>query len=344
MSSMKRSSADVVEIGGIRIRRGERESVRIRVARLPTGGWLTLPIHVIRGDGSGPTLFLSGAVHGDEVDGVEITRQVLRRLHPDDLAGTLLAAPVINLLGLLAGSRYLPDRRDLNRSFPGSPAGSVAARLAHLFMTEVVERCSYGIDYHCGSDDRENLPQVRANLDDDETRRLARAFAAPITIHAPSPGGSLRRAAVDRGTRVLLYEAGEARRFTKRAVRVGVAGTLNVMAALQMVDTPVDPRPGDGRVAGSPTDPPTTVESRVRRWVRAARSGVCRLDVELGEWVEEGQVLGEVTNALGRETAPVRSRASGIVIGRRINPIVFQGEALVHIAVVEEDAPGQPGP
>jgi predicted deacylase len=331
---MKRSSEDGFEIGGTRIDAGERASVRIRVARLPAGGWLSLPVHVIRGASTGPTLFLSGAIHGDEVDGVEITRQVLLHLAPERLAGTLLAAPVVNLPGLLAGSRYLPDRRDLNRAFPGSATGSVAARLAHLFMTEVVERCSHGIDYHCGSDDRENLPQVRADLDDDETRRLARAFAAPITIHAPAPEGSLRRAAVDRGTRVILYEAGEARRFTKAAVRAGVAGTLNVMAALGMVEATAA-APG-GSAAGGRVP---TVESRQRRWVRAARSGLCRIDVDLGERVEEGQVLGEVTGPLGGETVAVRSRASGLVIGRRINPVVFQGEALVHIAVLTEDLP-----
>ena len=321
--SMKRSSVAPFEIGGTRVEAGDRASVRLRVARLPAGGWLSLPIHVIHGAEPGPTLFLSGAIHGDEVDGVEIARQVTHRLRPDTLAGTLLAAPVVNLPGLLTGSRYLPDRRDLNRSFPGSAAGSLASRLAHFFMSEVVERCSHGIDYHCGSDDRENLPQVRANLDDDETRRLARAFAAPITIHAPSPEGSLRRAAVEQGTRVILYEAGEARRFTPAAVRAGVEGTMNVMAALGMR--------GGGEADGSPG----TVESRTRLWIRAIRSGVCRIDVQLGERVEEGQVLGEISNALGRETAPVRSRASGLVIGRRINPIVFQGEALVHIAIVD---------
>ena len=302
---MKRSSSDVLEIGNARIARGEQETVRLRVSRIPTGGWLTLPVRVLHGAQSGPTM----------------------------------AAPVINLLGLLEGSRYLPDRRDLNRSVPGSRTGSVAARLANLFMTEVVDRCSYGIDYHCGSDGRENLPQVRANLDDDETRRLARAFSAPIMIHAPSPDGSLRRAAVDRGTRVLLYEAGEARRFTPPAIRAGVAGTLNVMAALEMVDTPSGTAPEESASTGPDNAPRTTVESRRRRWVRASRSGVCRLDVELGQHVEEGEVLGEVTNVLGRETAPVRSRASGVVIGRRINPIVFQGEALVHIAVVAEGKP-----
>ncbi len=291
------------------------------MARLPAGGSLSLPVDLMHGREPGPALFLSGAIHGDELDGVEITRRVLTRLDPARLAGTVVAVPIVNLPGLVAESRYLPDRRDLNRSFPGGARGSLAARLAHLFMREIADRCSHGIDFHCGSDDRENLPQVRANLDDEETRRLARAFAAPITIHAPAPAGSLRRAAVARGSRVLLYEGGEARRFTASAIRVGVQGTMRVLAALGMIDD------DNGNHTGA--DP---LESRKRRWVRASRSGICILDVELGQRVRKGERLGEITNPLGTETAPVHSRASGVVIGRRIHPIVYQGEALVHIA------------
>lgn len=325
MHAMKKSSVAPFDIGDTSIEPGERRTLRIRVVRLPAGGWLSLPFHVVHGAAPGPALFLSGAIHGDEVDGVEITRQVLKTIRPEDLSGTVVAAPVINLPGLLAGSRYLPDRRDLNRSFPGSATGSLAARLAHLFMREVVERCSYGIDFHCGSDDRENLPQVRANLDDPDTRRLAHAFAAPVTIHAPAPDGSLRKAAVTRGIRVLLYEAGEARRFTPAAIRAGVLGTARVLSALGMLS---------GDCTGSGTAA-STIESRKRRWVRAPRSGVCRLDVELGQHVTKGETVGEITNALGLETAAVRSRAAGVVIGRRINPIVYQGEALVHVAELE---------
>ncbi len=320
------------EIGEVQVEPGTRRSLQIPVARLPAGGWLSLPIHVFHGSKPGPALFLSGAIHGDEVDGVEITRQVLERLRPEALSGTVLAAPIINLPGLLSGSRYLPDRRDLNRAFPGTANGSLASRLAHLFMEEVVGRCSHGIDFHCGSDDRDNLPQIRADLDDELTYDLARAFAAPITIHAPAPAGSLRRAGVARGTRVLLYEAGEARRFTPAAVRAGVRGTLRMMAALDMITGESVDGVGRGDGDGAPV-----LESRTRRWVRAGRSGICRLDVELGQHVAKGETLGEITNALGLETAAVRSRAAGVVIGRRINPIVYQGEALVHIADIEEN-------
>lgn len=328
---MRKSRIASFEIGDIRVDPGRRERLRIPVARLPAGGSLSLPVDLIHGREPGPALFLSGAIHGDELDGVEITRRVMNRIEPARLAGTVVAVPIVNLPGLVAESRYLPDRRDLNRSFPGNPNGSLAARLAHLFMREIADRCSHGIDFHCGSDDRENLPQVRANLDDEETCRLARAFAAHITIHAPAPAGSLRRAAVARGSRVLLYEAGEARRFTASAIRVGVRGTMRVLAALGMIDD------NGNHTAAAP------VESRKRRWVRASRSGICILDTELGQRVRQGELLGEITNPLGTETAPVRSRASGVVIGRRIHPIVYQGEALVHIAEVEPQPDDQAG-
>jgi predicted deacylase len=325
--SMKRSSPEPFEIGDARVEPGTRETLHLPVARLPAGGWLSLPVHVVHGAAPGPAVFLSGAIHGDELDGVEITRQVIARLGPDDIAGTVVALPIVNLPGLLAEARYLPDRRDLNRAFPGTATGSLAARLAHLFTTEVVDRCAWGIDFHCGSDDRENLPQVRADLDDEDTRRLALAFGGPIVIHADAPAGSLRRAAVKRGTRVLLYEAGEARRFTAPAIRTGVAGTLRVLAALGMTDGV----PERGNAAEQAAPP---LESRKRRWVRASRSGVCRLDVGLGDRVSTGDVLGEITDVLGMDSDPVRSRATGLVIGRRINPLVYQGEALVHIAEV----------
>jgi predicted deacylase len=328
---MKRSSVGPFEVADAAVTPGARERLQLPVARLPAGGWLSLPIEVVHGAEPGPAVFLSGTIHGDELDGLEIIRRVLDGVRPESLAGTVVAAPIVNLPGLVAESRYLPDRRDLNRAFPGSANGSLAARLAHLFMTEVVRRCSHGIDFHCGSDDRENLPQVRADLDDDETRRLARAFGAPVTIHAQAPAGSLRRAAVRGGGRVLLYEAGEARRFTASAIRTGAAGARRVLAALGMVDAAED-------------GPPSTVECRTRRWVRAGRSGVCRLDVELGDEVRKGEVLGEISNALGTERSPVRSRASGIVIGRRIHPIVYQGEALVHIAEPEPPEPAPTGP
>ncbi len=325
---MPRNSERAFEIAATRIAPGSRGRCQIEVARLPAGGWLSLPIEILHGSEPGPSVFLSGAIHGDELDGVEITRRVLDALSPSRIRGTLVAAPIVNLPGVVAETRYLPDRRDLNRSFPGSASGSLGSRLAHLFMREVVQRCSHGIDFHCGSDDRENLPQVRANLDDEDTRRLAMAFGAPVAIHAPAPAGSLRRAAVAGGARVLLYEAGEARRFTAAAITTGVRGTMRVLAELDMIDPPADEAP------------PVSAESRRRRWVRASRSGLFLCSVALGDRVRRGDSLGMIRNVGGTEEVAVRARTAGLVIGRRINPITYQGEALVHIAEIASGATG----
>lgn len=311
-----------LSLGGSDIAAGTRVRVDLPVARITTGDWLSLSVEVLHGRRAGPTLWLTGAIHGDEIDGIEIIRRTLARLDPKTLAGTVIAVPVVNLFGFVSESRYLPDRRDLNRSFPGSERGSLASRLAHMLMQEVVARGDWGIDFHCGSDDRENLPQIRANLDDTETRRLARTFGAPITIHGKPPDGALRKAALDADCRTLLYEGGEAGRFTESAIRPGVEGVRRVMQALGMVD-------------GEKTRPPRTLETRTRRWVRAGRSGICRIEAELGQRVRKGETLGEVTDPFGDGGQPLVARVAGMVIGRRVNPLVYQGEAVVHIAEIE---------
>jgi predicted deacylase len=313
------ATADLV-IGGVSIPPGRRESIELPIARLVTGSMLTLPVVVVRGDRPGPAVWLSGALHGDEVDGMEIIRRALDRVTTDSLAGTLVAAPIVNVFGFVAESRYLPDRRDLNRSFPGSANGSLAARLAHLFMTEVVDHCDYGIDLHSGSDDRANLPQVRGDLDDTRISEIAHAFGAPVTVHVKAPAGSLRAEAARRGARTVVYEAGQARRFTAHAIDVGVAGVFNVLSFLGLI----------GESASGPTQ---TITVRETRWLRASRGGICRLTVELGQHVRKGEQLGIVADALGGDAVKVTATRGGVVLGRRLNPLVHRGEALIHIGV-----------
>ncbi|HMB68621.1 MAG TPA: succinylglutamate desuccinylase/aspartoacylase family protein, partial [bacterium] len=215
--------------------------------------------------------------------------------------------------------------RDLNRSFPGTSRGSLAARLADVFMREIVEHCSHGIDLHTGSDHRRNLPQVRANLENEETRRCALAFGAPVIIDAHTRDGSLRDAASRRGKHVLLYEAGEPQRFNRDAVRTGVRGVLRVLEALEMVE------PG---TAPPPRVPPTIATTT--RWVRARKGGLVRLEVDLGARVERGERLGVVADAFGADAAELKAPEPGIVIGRANNPVARQGDALVHLATVFE--------
>lgn len=313
-------------IGNVRVRAGSTQEVELPITRLVTGGDVSLPVRVIHGREPGPTVWVNAAIHGDEVLGVEVIRRALAPLSGRTLRGTLLAVPVVNVLGFMNGDRYLPDRRDLNRSFPGSARGSLASRIAHLFMSEVVSKCDVGIDLHTGSDRRTNLPQIRADLDDPRTRELAEAFGAPAMLHARVRDGSLRQAARDRGAIVLLYEAGEALRFDEGPITVGVEGVRRVLTALDMID----PTPGE---SPDPTsDPPSPVEVRGSGWVRARGTGILHLEVGLGEFVEEGRRLGGLSDTFGRRVRLVHADRDGIVIGLTTAPIVNAGDALVHIA------------
>jgi uncharacterized protein len=313
---------EVIRVGEHRIARGERVRLELPAARLATGSPLALPVEVLHGVQPGPRVWLCAAIHGDELNGVEVIRQVLGECSPRRLAGTLVAVPIVNVFGFITGSRYLPDRRDLNRSFPGSIRGSLAARIAHLFMKEVVEGSDLGIDLHTGSADRTNLPQIRADLDDPRTRELARAFGAPLAIHSGLRDGSLRAAAGARGTRVLVYEGGEPRRFNRGPIEAGVMGTLRVLAALGMRRTTLPP-------------PGPVLESRSTAWIRAGRSGLFRAEVEPGSRVTKGQRLGVIKDAFGDQALRVKARTGGVVIGLSLQPHVNRGDALIHVAEVE---------
>lgn len=308
---------------GLPVRPGTRRQVSLPAGRLPSGTELTLPIEVVHGAHSGPTIWLSGAIHGDEIVGVEIIRRVLEHIDERRLSGTLIAVPVVNVFGFVAESRYLPDRRDLNRSFPGSARGPLASRLARLFVDQVLKVSDVGIDFHAGSDDRTNLPQVRGNLDDPETRRLAYAFGPPLVVHSKTIKGTLRETALKEGKRVLLFEGGEPRRFSTHAVEAGVAGALRTMHALGMTDEP-------GAVPS-----PEPAESRSTSWARAPKGGIFRLAVDLGARVQKGQLLGIISGPAGRGGREVRSRVAGMVMGYAVNPLVHQGDGLVHIAELE---------
>ncbi|TVP76112.1 MAG: hypothetical protein EA352_06525 [Gemmatimonadales bacterium] len=314
---------DPLRIGGTEVAPGTRRRVELPAHKLATGTALPIPVEVVHGAHAGPKVWLSGAIHGDELNGIEVIRQVTSELQARHLRGSVVAVPIVNLLGFMAESRYLPDRRDLNRSFPGSPRGSLASRLAHLFLEEVVNGCDLGIDLHTGSDDRTNAPQVRANLDDPGTAELARAFGAPLLIHAAVRDGSLRAAATQRGARVLVFEGGEARRFDRRVIEAGTRGVLRVLAAL-------------GMRTASPSPPEQEpLVCRTTQWVRASRAGLFRLDVEPGEPVERGRQLGVIRDAFGDMRVPVRARRSAVVVGCTRKPVVNRGDALIHLGQTE---------
>lgn len=318
-SGRKRQS---IKVGGFRIEPGSRETVELEIPHLYTHTNMVMPVHVIHGRQPGPVMFVNAALHGDELTGVAVIHRLMQQKLLDRVRGTLLVVPVVNLYGFIHQSRYLPDRRDLNRSFPGSERGSLAARLADLFMEEIVSRASHGIDLHSGAIHRINLPQVRANLEHPEARELARAFGAPVVLHSQLRDGSLREAVAETDTPVLLYEAGEALRVDEYSVRTGMRGIINVMRAIGMLP----------KSRSTTLRAPAPYFSRSSSWVRAPMSGMMFLTTPLGAWVDESDVLGEIVDPFGSGRMQIKAPCSGIVIGRTQIPLTNEGDAVIHIA------------
>lgn len=315
-------------IGGHRIPPGKTVQIEMPVVRLYTDTDISMPVHVIRSRREGPTVFVSAAVHGDELNGIEIIRRLIRLKTLRLSAGTLILVPMVNVYGVLNQSRYMPDRRDLNRCFPGSTSGSLAGIVAHTFLSEIVGHCQYGIDLHTGAIHRSNLPQIRANLKDDETRRLAEVFGVPVLLNANLRDGSLREAAVDSGTRILLYEAGQALRFDELSIRAGVRGIQNVLAELGMVNR-------KQRRKGARTVNPFVANTSA--WTRANASGIVHNLKNLGDDVQKGDALAQIGSPFGEVFATVRAARSGIIIGKQNIPLVQEGDAMFHIAYFSEE-------
>jgi len=285
---------------------------------------LSMPVQVMRGRREGPVLFVSGAVHGDEIVGVEIIRRLVRSKRLKSLKGTLITIPVVNVYGFINQTRYLPDRRDLNRCFPGSETGSLGARMAWQFKTQVLDRATHAVDLHTGAIHRDNLPQIRANLSNDDTGAMANAFGVPVVINSVLGEGTLREVAEAQGIPVITYEAGEALRFDESCIRAGVKGVLNVMHHLGMTGSRRTKAPAEPYIARSSS------------WVRAERDGVFLSLVALGAWIKKGDLIGRISSPFGGDDINIHAPAAGILVGRNNLPLVNEGEALYHIARFEE--------
>ncbi|MDO3385270.1 succinylglutamate desuccinylase/aspartoacylase family protein [Gilvimarinus sp. SDUM040013] len=308
-------------IGGVEIAPGETRSVDIPLAAMYTHTDVGLTVHIIHGKRPGPCLLVTAAVHGDEINGVDIIRRVLGIKELSKLRGTLMAIPVVNVHGFLNQSRYLPDGRDLNRCFPGSQQGSLAGRVAHTLVNEILQHCTHCIDLHTGARHRANLPQIRVDLSQQENQELALAFGSPVVLDAKLRDGSLRMAASERGIPLLLYEAGEALRFDEFSIRAGTRGIINVMRQLNML-------PRKSRLT---KDSNVTIADD-SRWVRAPISGVMRPLVQLGAKVKKRTVLAYISDPIGMNQIAVYSPAEAIVIGLTNLPLIHEGEALFHLA------------
>ncbi len=306
-------------IAGVNIPKGKEIKVNLELPKLyntPTH----LPIRVIRGKRNGPTVFISAAIHGDELNGIEIIRRVRKLNILKRLKGTVILVPIVNVYGIMTLSRYLPDRRDLNRSFPGSVKGSIASRIAKIFFDEVVSKCDLGIDLHTASIHKSNLPQIRTNVENEYTFKLAKAFEAPVILHSELRDGSLRAEAQEMGVPILLYEAGEALRFDETCIRIGVKGIINVLRENDMLP----------KVLRKTKKTPIT--SKSSRWIRTNESGMVRTIKALGDTVKEGEVIAYIDEPLDDDTFPIVAPFDGVIIGKSEIPLVQEGDAIFHIA------------
>lgn len=299
---------------------GSRHSVKLPAARLYNDTPVDLHVEVFHGVKKGPTLLVCAAIHGDELNGIEVCRRLLSEIDPKQLTGTVMIVPIVNVFGFIQQSRYLPDRRDLNRCFPGSERGALGSRLAHLFNETLVQRATHIVDLHTGAIHRSNLPQIRVNVDDADALKMAEAFGSPVILHAKDRDGSLRSIANESGIPLILYEAGEALRFDYAAIKAGVIGVKNVMKSLKML------RGSPRRQRVKP------VVARRSTWIRSEYDGLVIPKVELGQTINKGQVVAQSVNPHGEETFAIRSACSGIVIGFSNIPVANEGEALFNIA------------
>ena len=318
------SQAEPFEFGDSVIAPGSRAVVDIPFGKLYTHTELNIGAHVIHGKRPGPVLLITAALHGDEINGVEICRRLLKLPKINTLRGTLIVVPIVNTYGFVQQSRYLPDRRDLNRSFPGSEKGSLGSRMAWQFTDRILKKCTHVIDLHTGAIHRSNLPQVRATSRDKVSLKMAESFNAPIIIKAASRDGTMRGTANNLGIPIILYEAGEALRFDEQSIKIGVRGIVNVMHSLGMLRSV------------RKQEKTQSLFSKKSSWVRAEHDGIARYYFGLGQKVEVGDVLAHIYSPYSDFEVAITATFSGIIIGRNNLPLINEGEALFHIAEVSE--------
>ena len=313
-----------VEFAGIEILRGTNVTINLELPKLYHSP-MNLPIRVIRGKKDGPTIFISAAIHGDELNGIEIIRRFRKLSILKRLKGTVVLIPIVNIYGVMTLSRYMPDRRDLNRSFPGTKKGSLASRVAKVFFDEIVSKCDFGLDLHTASIHKSNLPQIRTNLDNKFTYNLAKIFEAPVVLHSELRDGSLRAQAQEKEIPVLLYEAGEALRFDETSIRIGVKGIVNILRELDML--PIVNRKRKYKIP---------IVARSSQWIRSTESGIIRTIKALGDTVKEDEVIAYVDEPLGDESFEIKAIFDGVIIGKSEIPLIQEGDAIFHIAKLKD--------
>ncbi len=318
--------AKTLTVLGTEIHPGTYQRLSWAATELFEGVPVSTPVLIVNGKLAGPTLCLTAAIHGDELNGIEMVRRVLHNLKPEKLSGAVLGVPIVNLQGFRRGSRYLPDRRDLNRFFPGNPTGSAASRIAHSFITEIVAHCDALIDLHTGSFERANLPQLRADLRNPDVVTLTQGFGATVILHSEPAAGTLRSAATALNIPAVTLEAGGPSELELQEVKHGVKGIETLLNTLGMVKKI--------RLWGEPE--PVYYRST---WVRANRGGILLADVKLGSTVRRGDLLGTITDPMNNASTKLYSPHSGRIIGMARNQVVMPGFAAFHIGIQTDETP-----
>lgn len=307
------------KLGGVTVPAGTARQIRLKVSERYTGDPINLPVHVVRAKRPGPTVFVSAAIHGDELNGMGVIHDLIFGEPIDLTHGTLVLVPVVNIFGLEVQSRYMPDRRDLNRSFPGSLSGSLTSRVARVFFDEIVSRCDFGVDLHTAAGGRTNFPNVRGDLTNPGVRRIAKAFGCELMVNGKGPDGSLRREAVRAGCPTIILEAGEPLKIEPSVLAIGLRGVRNVLREL-------------GMVAGEVETPSYQMRVNKSMWVRAEVGGILRFHVAPGDFVEEGEAVATNASVFGETQNQLLAPADGIVLGMTTLPTVKPGEPVCHLA------------
>ena len=306
---------------GQQIAPGESKDISLAVSESYSGMTVNIPIHVRRAKKDGPVVFVSGAPHGDEINGTGAIRQLVQEENLHLLCGTLILIPVLNILAFDRHSRYLPDRRDLNRAFSGSATGSLAGRMAKTIFEQIVMRCDYGIDLHSASVRRTNYPNVRGDLRNPEVKRMAEAFGCEVIMDGAGPKKSLRREATSAGCPTIIMEAGEVFKVEPGVVESAVRGVKNVLFELDMLDQP-------------PVSPDYQVTIKRSKWIRAEKGGFLEFHVAPGEVIEKDQPISTNTNLLGRDRQTICAPFNAVVIGMTTLPSVSPGEPICNLGML----------
>ncbi|WP_258104139.1 succinylglutamate desuccinylase/aspartoacylase family protein [Marinoscillum sp. MHG1-6] len=310
-----------MNINGRDILPGQEKNIRVAISKLPSHTPIDISITVYNAEQSGPTVLLMGGMHGDEINGVEIVRRMIENGYHRVSKGATICIPVLNVYGFIHFSRTVPDGKDVNRSFPGNKNGSLAARMADYLMKDVIPQIDLGVDFHTGGAERTNYPQTRCVMKDEQNVEMATAFHAPFALDSPYRSSSLRWAAAKQGKRILVYEGGQSSRFDEYAIQEGINGTRRLLRHLGMADDAPEPQYDNLRLKSS-------------SWIRARKSGLFQPLVQSGDKVNRNQVVGYLADPFGEFKKSVKSKVGGYVIGLNNNPLLHEGDAIMHIGVI----------